>query len=91
VLLASLVVQDNLGLLANLVVHKYLVLLAIHEYLVLLVVREYLVLLVVREYLVLLVVLSILGVLGSPLLIVMNPFLVILGCNKWQAAIEFQE
>jgi len=35
VLLASLVVQDNLELPANLVIHEYLMLLVIHKYLML--------------------------------------------------------
>ncbi len=84
-------VQDNPGLPADLAVHEYLVLPAVPEYLVLPVVREYLVLLVVREYLVLSVVLSVPGVSRGPLLVVVDAFFVVLGCSKWQAAIEPQE
>ena len=59
-----LVVQDNLGLPADLAV---------------------------REYLVLPVVLPVPGslpVLGGPLLAVVGAVLAVLGCSKWQAAIE---
>ncbi len=86
-----LVVQDKPGLPADLAVHEYLVLPAVREYLVLPVVREYLVLPVVREYLVLPVVLPVPGVLGGPLLVVVDAFPAVLGCSKWQAAIEPQE
>lgn len=87
----------------DLIVHEYLVLLAVREYLMLPVVREYLVLLAVHEhlvlsavheYLVLSIVLSISRVprvLGGSLLVVVDAFFVVLGCSKWQAAIESQE
>jgi len=71
--LVVLVVQDNLGLLADLAVREYLVLPAD---------------LAVREYLVLPVVLPVPAVLGGPLSAVVHAFPAVLGCSKWQVAIE---
>ena len=77
-----LLVQDHLGLPADLAVLEYLV------------VQDSLGLpadLAVREYLVLPVVLPVPGDLGDPggpLLAVVDAFRAVLGCSKWQAAIE---